>query len=308
MIRTLFYILLIIECVSLECLSQYNQVESNSITIYYRVIGKGEPLLIIGGGPGDNANRYIGLCELLSKNFQCILVDQRGTGKSMPAVLDSTTISIELTLSDFEAIRKELGLNEWNVLGFSYGGYLASIYSHFCPASISKLILLGSLGLNTNVFSYFVDNITSRLSSEEISQFDYWNDSLRIAVDPHHALVERIRARMPGYFFDRTKSLLVSQIMKDSDFNFELGKWIWGDIQRKDLNLEKVKSRFDKPVLILNGRQDPVGESVPQFLLRYYNNAQLIFIERCGHYSWIEQPEQVFKFVYDFFYKPSLHE
>ncbi|MEW6194913.1 MAG: alpha/beta hydrolase [Bacteroidota bacterium] len=300
MIRKLFYILIIIGNISFDCLAQYNQVESNGVEIYYRVFGKGEPLLILGGGPGDNANRYLSLCELLSKSFQCILVDQRGTGKSMPAVLDSTTISIELTLSDFEALRKELNLESWTVLGFSYGGYLASLYAHFYPNAVSSLILLGSIGLNLSIFQYFNDNITSRLSNEGIEKFDYWNDSARVAADPHHTLVERIRARIPGYFYDRKKSLIVSQNMQDSDFNFELGKWIWGDIQRKDLNLEKVESRFNKPVLILHGRQDPVGESIPQKLSTYYKHAQLFFLEKCGHYSWVEQPEKVYRYVKEF--------
>jgi proline iminopeptidase len=300
MIHKLLLIFLFAGSISEVYLAQYNKIENSGIEIYYRIFGKGTPILILGGGPGDNSNRYLSLCELLSKNFQCILVDQRGIGKSMPTVLDSTTITIELTLSDFEKLRKRLGINQWVVLGFSYGGYLASQYAYHYPASISKLILLGSIGLNTNVFNYFADNITSKLSDEDIAQFDYWSDSLRISADPHHALVERIRARMPGYFYNRNKSLLVSQVIKDADFNFELGKWIWGDIQKRDLNLEKVKSRFDKPVFILQGRQDPVGELIPFKLSMYYKNAKLIFIEKCGHYSWIEQPEIVFKSINEF--------
>ncbi len=116
---------------------------SHGLDIHYQVIGLGAPLLIIGGGPGDDAGRYRGLCELLAKNARCILVEQRGTGKSMPAVLDASTISIALTLDDFEAIRRQLGLKQWTVLGFSYGGYLASAYAQLFPGSISSLVLLG---------------------------------------------------------------------------------------------------------------------------------------------------------------------
>ena len=121
--------------------AQYQKAESKGLDVYYRTFGIGEPLLIIGGGPGDASDRYLSLCDVLSKNNQCILVDQRGTGKSMPAILDSTTISIALTLEDFEAIRKNLGLKKWHILGFSYGGFIASLYSHFYPESISSMIL-----------------------------------------------------------------------------------------------------------------------------------------------------------------------
>ena len=274
--------------------AQYLKVNSGNLDVYYRVFGKGIPILIIGGGPGDNSNRYLSLCELLSKDFQCILVDQRGTGKSIPAEYDSTTISVSLTLKDFEAIRKNLGLKEWAVLGFSYGGYLASLYVNSYPESVSNLILLESIGLNTDVFGYFLDNINSKLRPSDLELFDYWNDSVRVAENPHHAIVERIRARMPGYFYDRKKSLIISQAMKDSDFNFEVGRWIWKDIIQKDMDLTKIRSNYDKPVLILHGRQDPVGGTIPYKLSEYYKNSELIFIEKAGHYSWVEQPEQVY--------------
>ena len=300
MTKKALFVLLIAGGLLADGLAQYRTVRRPGTDVHYRITGAGTPLLILGGGPGDNADRYLSLCELLSGSYQCILVDQRGTGRSLPAVLGAATISVELTLDDFEAIRRELGIEAWAVLGFSYGGYLASLYADRYPGSISRLLLMDSMGLNTDVFAYFVDNITSRLNAADLELFAYWNDPARDAQDPHHALVERIRARMPGYFFDRKKSLIVSQAMKDSDFNFAMGQWIWEDVQKRDLDLAKRGSRFDKPVLVLQGRQDPLGESVPQALSRYYKNSRLVFIEKCGHYSWIEQPEKVLASIREF--------
>jgi len=278
----------------------FEKVRSQGIDIYYRVFGEGEPILIIGGGPGDHSDRYLGLAKDLSRNFKCILVDQRGTGQSTPAVLDSTTISVDLTLSDFEAIRTSLGFDQWTVLGFSYGGFLSSLYAHFHPQSISSLILMESIGLNRNTFGYFMDNIRSGLSESDKLSADYWMDSTRMAQNRDQAIVEWIRAIMPGYFYDREKSLLVSETMKESHFNFDVGRWIWGDIFKRKLNLKTMESNYSKPVLILHGRQDPVGESVPQDLKDYYANSELIFIEKCGHYAWIEQPEKVYSAIGQF--------
>ena len=95
-----------------ENYAQYQKVNSSNLDVYYRIFGNGIPVLIIGGGPGDNSNRYLSLCNLLSNNFRCILIDQRGTGKSIPEIFDLTTISISLTLNDFEILRKSLGLKE----------------------------------------------------------------------------------------------------------------------------------------------------------------------------------------------------
>jgi len=279
---------------------QYKKVNSNGLDVYYRVLGEGEPILIIGGGPGDVSDRYLSLCELLSKNFKCILVDQRGTGKSSPTIFDSTTITVDLTLCDFEAIRNQLGFKQWNVLGFSYGGFIASVYSNKYIASVSRLVTLNSMGVDFSTFKYFNDNITSRLHPGDIELLKYWSDSSRVALDPKHALVETIRAKIPGYFFDRKKALLVSQNMKDSDFNFEMGRWIWKDIEKNYLNLSNTMSNFDKPVLVLQGRQDPLGELNAKNLSNYYKNSKLLFIERCGHYSWVEQPEKVMSAINEF--------
>lgn len=280
--------------------SQYQKVNSNGLDIYYRIFGKGEPILIIGGGPGDVSDRYLSLCELLSQKYQCVLVEQRGTGKSSPEISDSTTISISLTLSDFEEIRKKIAFDKWTILGFSYGGYLSSLYAHFYPGSISSLVLLNSMGLGTDAFEYFSDNIDSKLQESDRIVIEYWSDSARYSQNPHHAITEMIRAKMPGYFYDRKKSLIVSQTMKDSDFNFEVGQWIWKDIYERKLDLSGFNSDFSKPVLIIHGRQDPLGESVPQSLHNYYKQSKLRIIEKCGHYSWIEQPENVLNAIADF--------
>lgn len=285
--------IIVVVFISNGAFAQYQKVKSHDLDIHYRIFGEGNPILILGGGPGDNSDRYLSLCELLSTDFQCVLVDQRGSGKSAPAAYDSTTISVALTLDDFEALRKKLELKEWAVLGFSYGGLLASLYADAYPQSISKLILLESGGLNTDFFAYFGDNINSRLWAEDLEMVNYWRDSTRMADDFHHAITEQIKAKMPGYFFDREIALKYRDGIKDSDFSFEMGRWMWGDIIGNDLDLTKKETEFTNPVLILHGRQDPVGESVPQFLSQYYKNTKLIFIERAGHYSWIEQPEKV---------------
>ncbi len=294
-------VLFCLACIA--CFTAYGQgrtVNSHGLDIHYREFGQGAPLLILGGGPGDSSERYLGLCELLAQKARCILVEQRGTGASKPPVFDASTISVALTLDDLEAIRCRLGLRQWSVLGFSYGGYLASLYAHFHPASVSSLVLLGSVGLNFDGFPQFMDNVSSRLCAADRELVAYWSNPARMKADPKQATTEIIRARMPGYFFDRTKSLLVSQAMKASDFDFDMGEWIFRDIEARGLDLAKMEAAFSGPVLVLHGRQDPTGESAPLALQRYYKNSDLVFVEKCGHYSWVEQPEKILAVVGEF--------
>lgn len=299
--KIIFQILLCCLLFTIPLLPQYKKVAANGFDIYYRIIGGGEPLLIIGGGPGDNSDRYLGLCELLSGNFKCILADQRGCGKSAPPVYDSTTISVNKTIDDFENIRKELNLKNWHILGFSYGGFLASCYAEKYPESISSMILLGSMGLNANSFATFMDNVKSRLTQNDLDIVEYWSDSVRYNKNPHQAICEMIKAKMPGYFFDRKKSLLVSQVITDNDFNFEMGEWIWNDIIGNKIDLKMNRPKYNGRVLILYGRQDPAGEGVAIELNNYYKNSKLVFVEKAGHYSWVEQPQKIKAFISGFY-------
>lgn len=285
---------------SISSFAQYQKFNNGEMDVYYRIFGEGKPLLIIGGGPGDHSNRYLSLCELLSSDFQCILIDQRGTGLSMPQKLDSTTINIALTISDFEALRNHLNLSEWNVFGFSYGGFLASVYAEEHPNTIASLITLGSKGFDDSAMNHFRDNIYSRMNTTDHAKLEYWNQIADTASNPHHAITEIIRAMMPGYFYDRKNSLLVTEHMKDEDFNLELGRWIWPDATKNYAHLGSQKTKFEKEVLILHGRQDPFGETVAINLANYYPKSKLVFIEKSGHYSWLEQGDFFKKSILNF--------
>jgi pimeloyl-ACP methyl ester carboxylesterase len=57
---------------------------------------------------------------------------------------------------------------------------------------------------------------------------------------------------------------------------------------------------FARPVLIVTGRQDPLDPAVQYEIHVALKNSQLKLIPRCGHFPWIEQPEQFYRAVWDF--------
>ena len=49
-----FILFLILSLFTITSLSaQYQKADNNDLEVYFRIFGEGEPLLIIGGGPGD---------------------------------------------------------------------------------------------------------------------------------------------------------------------------------------------------------------------------------------------------------------
>lgn len=264
-------------------------IEHNDAKIHYSIIGTGEPILLLSGGPGFSSEYILPVADSLSNSFQCILLDQRGTGKSSVPIYDTNSIKIFSTLEDIEYLRKHLGHDEWIVLGHSYGGLLASKYASDYPSSVSSLLLVETVGFNTNLWDYFGDNLWSRLLPSDRELTEYWMDSIRLANDFNRAMFEYQKAIMPAYFYDRKNSLLYTQKMKPEDWNIDVWKFIWRDMMKLDLS--EISRRYDKPVLVLHGRQDPVGESIPLLVSQIYPNSKLVFIEQSGHLPWLEQPD-----------------
>ena len=264
-------------------------IERNGAKIHYKIIGDGKPILLLSGGPGFSLDYMVPVADQLSKSFKCILLDQRGTGKSVVQNYDTTYINISATLEDIEFLRKHLGYEEWIVLGHSYGGLLASKYASEYPSSVYNMILVGTAGFNTSLWDYFGDNIWSRLLPSDKELVEYWNDSMIVVNDYKRTRFEYQKAIMPAYFYDRKNSLLFTQKMKPEDWNIDVLRLIWRDMNTIDLS--EISRRFNNPVLVLHGRQDPIGELIPYVVSQTYPNSKLVFIEQAGHLPWLEQPE-----------------
>jgi proline iminopeptidase len=102
---------------------------------------EGVPVLVFHGGPGGGCSpamrRYFD-----PSHFRVILFDQRGCGRSRPhaSVASNTTWHL---ISDVEAIRTALGLEQVIGFGGSWGATLALAYAITHPSRVSQLVLRG---------------------------------------------------------------------------------------------------------------------------------------------------------------------
>jgi len=109
--------------------------------LYYEVVGEGEPIIVVHGGPGlDHAYLQPGLDALAARNT-LVYYDQRGTGRSV-ANLDSTGISLDAFIEDIDALRQALGYERVTLLAHSWGALLALEYASRHAESTRALILM----------------------------------------------------------------------------------------------------------------------------------------------------------------------
>jgi proline iminopeptidase len=106
----------------------------------YRMIGAGDPLVCLPGGPMQDSV-YLGELGGLSEHRRLVVLDLRGTGRSaVPA--DTSSYRCDRLVADVEALREHLGLSRMDLLGHSAGVNLATRYAARYPENVSKLALI----------------------------------------------------------------------------------------------------------------------------------------------------------------------
>ena len=98
------------------------------------------PILCINGGMlYDHSMLWPALSPLAARR-QLILYDQRGRGAST-APTDPQNASIDDDALDVGALRRALGIRQWDVLGHSWGGGIAMLATAADEAGVRRLAL-----------------------------------------------------------------------------------------------------------------------------------------------------------------------
>jgi len=118
-------------------------------------------LVYLQGGPGFEAPRLLKLIDetwwdRALADYRLLLLDQRGTGRSTP--VDAlpevspqeqadylTHFRADSIVRDAEAIRRELGVEKWSVLGQSFGGFCVVTYLSQAPGGLAEALVTGGL-------------------------------------------------------------------------------------------------------------------------------------------------------------------
>ncbi|WP_232320615.1 alpha/beta fold hydrolase [Herbidospora daliensis] len=106
----------------------------------FRVTGQGDPLVVLPGGPMQDA-AYLGDLGGLPAHRRLVTLDLRGTGNSA-APADPATYRCDHQVADVEALRLHLGLDRIDLLAHSAGANLAVLYAAAHPESVGSLVLV----------------------------------------------------------------------------------------------------------------------------------------------------------------------
>jgi proline iminopeptidase len=281
----------------------------NGHRIWYSITGKGEPLLIIPGGPGASHNYFEPYMDRLADFVQLIYFDAFGRGLSSKAK-NPSEYSFQSDVDEIEALRAALNLGPVNIYGHSYGGMVAQAYALKYPGSVKRLILANTIHSaemwqkgNNDTWNYQLVN--------QLPELWHRLDSLRqkgiLSTD---SVYQKIQGEMPlsfSYYYDPS-SVPDSIYYANKFFSLEVYKQIAGPdadiVLGGDLSSVDFRGHLKRimvPTLIIAGRFDRV--SIPRYAIQFKSfmpQAKFIMFEKSGHYPFIEEPELHAKILEDF--------
>lgn len=107
------------------------------INIYYEIHGQGEPLVMIAGY-GDDSSIWFRQVPGLSKEYEVIIFDNRGTGRSSKP---DALYTIRMMADDLAGLMDAIGIQVAHIYGHSTGGMIAQEFALCYPKKVKTLIL-----------------------------------------------------------------------------------------------------------------------------------------------------------------------
>ncbi|MDI1243748.1 MAG: alpha/beta hydrolase [bacterium] len=282
------------------------QFRGKDVTLHYKVHGdKGDYVILLSGGPGSDVGYMQPVADALKDSYRCVMLEQRGTGRSKLGKLEPDSVRMELYVEDLELLRQHLRAPRLILIGNSWGAMLGLLYSGTYPDRVEKLITAGSPVITDKYADIMDDNLRSRLLPEVISLRNEWRDKAR--KDPslfRTASYERDKLVMPVYYYSREIGLKMAIALRPDDVNYDLGREFGRAYPSFDIR--PTISRIKAPTLLIHGRQDPSPESSIVETHDLIKGSVLTFIERCGHTPWEENPAATFKLMREFLLKAKI--
>ena len=236
-------------------------------SIYYKVIGEGVPLFLLHGGPGFSHDYLLPhLVNLADEGFQLVFMDHRGGGRSAEPYHEAT-IKLDMLVEDIESLRVELGLQQINIIGHSFGGIVAVQYALKYGDCLNKMVLCNCAS--------FVQSLSiegERVRAQHMQELEH--PLLAFFHNPMN-----LSQLIPGPHFmnEQYYGLTSSKLGADSFHTVESIRL--GDVQAT--------------TLIIHGREDFIPCAASAYLANRIPNSRLHYVEECGHFAFIEQNEEV---------------
>lgn len=279
---------------------------ANGYHLWSQKQGKGTiPLLCLHGGPGSDHEIFEEFGDhLAGQDIAVYMYDQLGSWYSdMPDFSDSRNrtkfFRMDYYVEEIEEVRQLLGLNNFFLLGHSWGGMLAQEYA---------LKYSDSTGLKGLIVSDMTDDIASYernidherkdlLGSDEVTFMKQCENKGAYTNDRYHRDILKLDyAYIIKHPEHSSKHLIVTK-------NRALYEYFQGDNEfivtgaLRDWTVADQLYKIKQPTVIIFGSDDTMDKDEGQKMSKRLPNGEFHVIGNAGHCSMLDNPKEFFSIL-----------
>lgn len=246
-----------------------------AITYYEGGPREGRPVILLHGFGGNAQFTWMRLMPALAKRYHVIAPDMLASNFLR---LNAKTYSVDLEVEQVLRLMEDLNLPSSDFVGLSVGGWVSLILALEHPEKVSRLILVESAGLTTEIPELAKLTLTDRDKARRFFQLLFYSPP-----------------PLPGFVLDQ-------MVRSSTRIKTQYEAVFMGMIENSKLRLldERV-GEIRQPTLVIHGREDrvipiAVGERLHQLI----PGSQIVILEESGHAPVWDQPAKLEKAMMDF--------
>jgi proline iminopeptidase len=257
--------------------------------LHFRVSGAGEPLLIVPGGPGRDADYLEDLGGLASICRRALItMEPRGTGAS-PAPDDPAAYAAGNLAIDLDALRVHLSLPELDVLAHSAGCDVALLYGAAHPDQVRRLVLITP---STRVVG-LEDTEQEWESQLAKRRHEPWFAAAKQALDDidAHGFTPQLRQAMSPLLYGAWSDSARQHAATDTEQRNVEAARAFREHDTDSSATRTALARLTAPVRIVIGELDMApGPELAANLAALFGDASVVVQPDAGHFPWVDDP------------------
>jgi proline iminopeptidase len=281
------------------------------VELYHSAYGPEDAprLLVLHGGPGASHDYLLPQMLDLARDYRLIFYDQRGGGRSRSE--DRARVTWQTHVEDLAALVRELSLEPLTLVGYSWGGLLALLYSIAAAGGFSdqdalsaalgeapkpaRMVLISPAPATHGLRAQFSEELARRQRAP-------WIQEERAAIaasglrerDPAAYAKRIFELGVAGYFADpaRARELTPFRVIG------RVQQTVWESLAGYDLTPKLPL--IEAPTLVLHGAHDAIPLASSELIASTLPHGELVVLDESAHVPYVEGQAAFFAAVREF--------
>ena len=256
--------------------------------MYVRELGEGPAVLLLHPGPGLDGSVFLPGVELLARSHRVLLADLPGNGHSPDGDRN------EWTLAGFaravEKLAQDLELEDWTLLGHSFGGFVAMQHLVDFPESRASRYIASCTDASETPPPGEPEDPLEGLGAEDRERVAEGTAREQVATSPQ---------QLKDAWMEQAPRLTISEaalmrMLRDVLFRPEMARpRDWGELEALG-----TLAFTEKPVLAIGAELDrAIAPVAARRIAITAPEGELMMLDGCGHFPFAEQPQRYWEGV-----------